>query len=124
MDYLQQNTAWSVLYAILRGVTDTLDLEESDSAGCLQHIRKDGYGTTCFILYDTTPGGAGHVRRLLDASLLQHSIQRALELVKACTCGGPEGHASCYACLRSYRNQKIHDILDRSLAIQFLSKLY
>ncbi len=25
-------------------------------------------------------------------------------------CGGPEGHASCYSCLRSYRNQKQHAI--------------
>ena len=34
-----------------------------------------------------------------------------------CSC-----NPSCYNCLRSYENQKIHDQLDRNLAIKFISK--
>ncbi len=37
--------------------------------------------------------------------------------MKTCDCG-----KSCYNCLRSYENQKIHDDLDRKLAEKFLSK--
>ena len=29
---------------------------------------------------------------------------------------------SCYNCLRSYENQKVHDLLDRKLAIEFLQQ--
>lgn len=124
VDYINNETAYSVLYALIRGAVETLDLEESDIAGCLQKIHKNSYRNTCFILYDTTPGGAGHVRRLNDPVLLERAIEKGLKIMKNCTCGGKEGHSSCYACLRSYRNQKIHDILDRSLAIDFLSTVF
>lgn len=113
----------SVMYALIRGIADVLDLEENDIAGCLQSMNTAQGRGYCLVFYDTTPGGAGHMRRLQNAGLLNHAIDRAAELMKRCTCGGPEGHASCYACLRSYRNQKLHDILDRSLAIQYFSQL-
>ena len=113
----------SVMYAFIRGIADVLDLEENDIAGCLQSMNTVHGRGYCLVFYDTTPGGAGHMRRLQNVVLLNKAIDRASELMKRCTCGGPEGHASCYACLRSYRNQKLHDILDRSLAIQYFSQL-
>jgi len=50
--------------------------------------------------------------------MLYRIIKLALENMEACKC-----EPSCYDCLRSYENQKIHDDLDRKLAIDFLSKL-
>lgn len=121
--YGNEGKAYSVLYAMLRGIVDVLNLEENDVAGCLQSINSAVGRGYSFVFYDTTPGGAGHMRRLQDASLLNMAVERARELMMRCTCGGQEGHASCYACLRSYRNQKLHDLLDRSLAIEYLSQL-
>ena len=92
-------------------------------SGCLQSINLGGAANVSFILYDTTPGGAGHVRRLQENNALYKAILNAWQLMKQCNCGGPEGHASCYACLRTYRNQKLHDILDRSLAIEYLNSI-
>ena len=63
------------------------------------------------------------MRRLQDTALLIKAVERANELMKRCTCGGAEGHASCYGCLRNYANQKLHDILDRSLAIEYFDRL-
>ena len=112
-------TALSVLYALLRGVSRRLDIESSDISGCVQR-RRSGYA---LILFDKTPGGAGHVRRLRENGVLQGVLEEALELMQACTCGGEEGDSSCYACLRDYYNQKYHDILNRGKAIRFIRAL-
>ena len=76
-----------------------------------------------FVLYDTTPGGAGHVKRLANPALLEKALQLALSYMEHCTCGGEDGNASCYACLRAYGNQKIHDKLKRSYVIEFLREI-
>lgn len=124
LDGAAMDKAYSVLYALLRGMVQALDLEESDIAGCLQSIHMDNTYALGMIFYDTTPGGAGHVRRLQNVDVLNRSVLNAINIMENCTCGGEEGHASCYACLRNYRNQKLHDYLDRSLAAQYLKRLF
>jgi hypothetical protein len=44
----------------------------------------------------------------------------ALERVETCDCGE---ETSCYGCLRNYRNQWIHDLLQRDRAIQVLRRI-
>ena len=63
------------------------------------------------------------MRRLQDEAVLTRAVDRASEFMKRCSCGGAEGHASCYTCLRNYGNQKYHDILDRSLAWRYFDRL-
>lgn len=123
LEMTEDGAAVSVLYALLRGIVNTLDLENDDISGCLQSIRENGTRSVAFIFYDTTPGGAGHVRRLQKHGVLAQAVETALRFMRNCTCGGQEGHASCYSCLRSYRNQKLHDILDRALAIEYLERI-
>ena len=124
LEGIAMDKAYSVLYALLRGMVQALDLEESDIAGCLQSIHMGNTYALGMIFYDTTPGGAGHVRRLQNVDVLNRSVLNAINIMENCTCGGEEGHASCYACLRNYRNQKLHDYLDRSLAAQYLKRLF
>lgn len=121
----QESQAWSVLYGVMRGVTAVLGLEEQDVQGCLQCYRHPETGEYCYglIFYDATPGGAGHVKRLLDASVLKQVLHSALQLMQRCTCGGASGDASCYTCLRMYRNQKHHDQLKRKYVIDFIRQL-
>ncbi len=69
-------------------------------------------------LYDTLSGGAGFATQLpeLGAQL----FQRALEIVKEC----PENcDASCYRCLRSYKNKFEHSLLDRHVGAELLEYL-
>jgi ATP-dependent helicase YprA (DUF1998 family) len=72
------------------------------------------------IIYDSVPGGAGHSRRLVteDGDVLKKIINRAINLLDTCECS-----PSCYRCLRNYENQKIHEILDRENALNFLKQL-
>ena len=121
--YGNEAEAYSIMYALLRGIVDVLNLEDNDVSGCLQTIITGGGQGYSFILYDTTPGGAGHMRRLQEESVLNQAVDRASEYMKRCTCGGSEGHSSCYTCLRNYGNQKYHDILDRSLAWHYFECL-
>ena len=69
-------------------------------------------------LYDTLPGGAGFSRQLADFG--QELFVHALRLMEAC----PEGcDASCYRCLRSYKNKFEHSFLDRHVGAELLEYL-
>ena len=66
-------------------------------------------------------GGAGHVRRLVteDGRCFQQVVETAIAITKGCNCS-----PSCYSCLRNYYNQKIHDLLNRKYAYDFLENYY
>lgn len=118
-DLANYDKALSVLYAILRGVCLYLNIEESDVSGCLQKVGNN----FSMVLFDNTPGGAGHVRRLDNSKNLQGVFDCAYNVVKKCTCGGELADTSCYSCLRNYKNQKYHDLIKRVDAIKFFESL-
>ena len=69
-------------------------------------------------LYDTLPGGAGFSTQLAGQGL--ELFQRALHLMKTC----PENcDASCYRCLRSFKNKFEHSLLDRHVGAELLGYL-
>ena len=69
-------------------------------------------------LYDTLPGGAGFSSQLPACG--KELFQRALDLIKTC----PEDcDASCYRCLRSFKNKFEHSILDRHVGTELLEYL-
>ena len=73
------------------------------------------------VLYDAVAGGAGHVRRLVteDGRCFRQVVEKAIAITKGCNCS-----PSCYSCLRNYYNQKIHDLLNRKYAYDFLENYY
>ena len=120
-DQIEQ--ARSVLYGLIRGICEALDIEERDIGACLQWFSEAGQHGYGFVFYDTTPGGAGHVRRMENPQKLLEALQRTQKIVTECTCGAEEGDTSCYGCLRTYSNQKWHDLLKRQHVIAFLKKV-
>jgi ATP-dependent helicase YprA (DUF1998 family) len=69
-------------------------------------------------LYDTLPGGAGFSSQLADRGL--ELFRLALHLMKTC----PEDcDASCYRCLRSFKNKFEHCLLDRHVGAELLEYL-
>ncbi len=121
MDFQEYNgkeeTMWSVLYALLNAMSDVLGIDRNDIGGSLKATFDKDIGDIRYslVLYDTVAGGAGHVRRLLNATVLSKVIQSAYNTMEFCMCD-----TSCYNCLRSYFNQRIHEKLDRHLAEEFL----
>ncbi|MGF9566946.1 DEAD/DEAH box helicase [Neorhizobium sp. BT27B] len=66
-------------------------------------------------LYDTLPGGAGFATHLADRGT--ELFKSALELLQDC----PDGcDASCYRCLRSFKNKFEHRFLDRHVGRELL----
>lgn len=69
-------------------------------------------------LYFYLPSGASvDTVTTKDGKVLHSIFMSALRSMDEYNCD-----PSCYNCLRSYENQKIHDLLDRKLAIEFLKQ--
>jgi len=106
----------SFLYSLLEGASEALGIRRRDLDGCL-YLKPDQYG---LVLFDTVPGGAGHVRRLMDESNLRATLRASkarVEPTEAHNCGE---ETSCYGCLRNYDNQFCHDQLRRGPVLRFL----
>lgn len=70
-------------------------------------------------IYDNVPGGAGYARAIQRN--LQEITELALEMGR--NCPNPHCSGACYHCLLGYRNQQIHNLLDRSLPVALLDYL-
>jgi len=69
-------------------------------------------------LYDTLPGGAGFSSQLVGSG--KELFERALKLMRTC----PENcDASCYRCLRSFKNKMEHRLLDRHVGAALIDYL-
>lgn len=113
---MEDKNQWiTLLYAILEGASDALGIARDDINGCMDY----GGDAPAIILFDETPGGAGHVRRIFDK--LEAVLLAAYRRVDGhCNCGE---ETACYGCLRSYSNQLDHEVLARGLARDYLEWL-
>ena len=106
----------SLMYALLDGASEALGIRRDDIDSTL--FYKDFQRPPHMILFDSVPGGAGHVERINKKILLV--TETALNKVSSCECGED---TSCYNCLRNYRNQFFHDDLQRGIAIKLLKAM-
>lgn len=106
----------SLLYAVLEGAADGLEISRSDIDGVV-HSGADG--RSGLVLFDTVPGGAGSVLRIAGA--LDAVIAAAVRRVGSCECGL---ETSCYGCLRTPRNERHHEDLSRGAALTVLTSLH
>jgi hypothetical protein len=114
---------YSLLYALLEGCSEALDIERQDLDGVLYYIDGDPC-RPAIVLFDDVPGGAGHTHRIAQPGNLAAVLESTLIRLKRCECGGDEAEASCYGCLRHYRNQFCHDLLNRRKVIDFLEEYF
>ena len=119
-DTYEYDEAYSILQAIILSACHVLNIDNNEISGCLQYRQTEDGSTYDFIIYDTTPGGAGHVRRIDNKQTLLTVFREAYRKSKSCDCGGEEGDTSCYKCLRTYQNQQHHDILKRKYVVDRL----
>ena len=120
-DISSPEEAWTILYSLLEGLSKYLDVERNELSGCLHWYKDTEHptGNYGFVLFDNTPGGAGYVRRLTEATVLAGMLKQGYCVVSSCVCGGPAADTACYSCLCNYYNQKQHDILERRYALEF-----
>lgn len=107
--------------ALTKAACDLLELEPGELNGeyrpSLTSAGASGAEAEIY-LYDTLSGGAGFARTAKDLGL--RMFERALRILEEC----PERcDASCYRCLRSYKNKFEHELLDRHLGAGLLRHL-
>lgn len=112
----RQAVAHSVLYAVLQGISESLQIARDNIDGSVS--GGVAQGTAELVLMDTVPGGAGYATLIADN--MESVLARARDIVATCECG-PE--TSCNSCLRTYSNQKWHDALSRGAAEAYLEQL-
>ena len=111
----------TVSEALAQAACQLLEIEPSELLAefrpALTPAGKSGLEAEIF-LYDTLPGGAGFSSQLADRGL--ELFQRALYLMEHCP---EECDASCYRCLRSFKNKFEHSLLDRHVGAALLQYL-
>lgn len=113
---VEQWDAYAVAYAILFGAADSLSVPETDLNVTIGG-SEDGTGKATILLYDNVPGGAGLVAQMENEDVFKDVLDCARSRVK----GGCGCDASCYGCLRNYRNQFAHPRLNRKRVLEFLN---
>lgn len=102
--------------ALVLGANLAMQTEEGEIDGFERAVARGSLLLPQIVLYDDVPGGAGYVERL--SRILPEAAVAALERLTQCTCVD-----SCYRCLRSYRNQSEHKLLDKRLIIDTLQQI-
>jgi len=114
-DTRDRSESLSTLYAVLHGAANSLQIAERNIDGVVTSYHT---GRPTIDIVDTFPAGAGYARLISES--LPIVIEAALDIVSHCEC---DEETSCYSCLRSYHNQRVHDKLSRGAARDFLSRL-
>ena len=110
--------ALSFIYAFLEGISNAMGIERNDIDGILElNLDLRSYD---ILIYDNVPGGAGHVKRLVNRDAIISSLRAALSKVSQNCC---DENTSCYNCLRNYYNQAYHSRLKRVYAKEILEML-
>lgn len=110
--------ALSFMYAFLEGISNAMGIERNDIDGVLEMNQEQG--SFDILLYDNVPGGAGHVKRLVEKDAIIRSLKAALIKVSQECC---DENTSCYNCLRNYYNQMQHNRLRRIYAKTLIESL-
>lgn len=110
--------ALSFMYAFLEGISNSLGIERNDIDGVLElNLENKSYD---ILVFDSVPGGAGHVKRLLDRDSIIQCLEQALIKVSQECC---DENTSCYNCLRNYYNQSNHNRLKRIYAKEYIESI-
>ena len=114
--------------SLLRTIAETFrlaatDLLETDPRDLRSATELSYDAAPLIILSDSTPGGAGYVRRLIEEPQFsaRNLLIKALEILNC-----PLGDActtSCSKCLNDYSNQQFWELFDRHHATQWLKDL-
>lgn len=96
--------------ALVQGAVELLELEPDEVAYFFQGSPESGW---CLAFYETVPGGAGYLESL--AASLPQWARHAESLLFEHECAG-----ACYRCLKTYRNQFYHRLLDKNLVRDIL----
>ncbi len=87
-------------------------------------LPESGLRKKYLVLYDKIPGGTGYLKDLMRSKRpLMEVMQKALDILKACSCHRDVHKDGCYRCLYAYRSSHYLDKTSRDTAIELLSSI-
>lgn len=105
--------AQSLAEALRLAASQELDIEFTELVTGYRY-RNNTIGSFVDIyLYDSLSSGAGYAVAVTEE--IETLLEKTERLLSGCDCGG-----ACHNCLKHYRNQHIHGILDRFAALELL----
>lgn len=107
--------AANVYEAVRIGARYVLDMGESEVEG---FDELDEHGTHWAVIYEPIPGGAGFLPQILE--YWETICDRAMNALANCP---SKCDSACYSCMKHFRNQQYHDVLDRHDAQNLLMEL-
>lgn len=120
VDVLNQRNSWlsragqSLAEALRLAACHELDIEFTELVTGYR-VRHNAAGDYVDIyLYDSLSSGAGYAVSI--KSSIQTLFAKTRELLSNCTCD-----SACHKCLKHYRNQYVHGVLDRNAALELLT---
>ncbi len=106
--------ALSLAEAIRLAASKALDIEFTELVTGYR-LRENAKGFFVDIyLYDSLSSGAGYADSVAEE--IEWLLEEVEMLLQSCDCG-----SSCYKCLKHYRNQHVHGLLDRYAALELLN---
>jgi hypothetical protein len=107
--------AWSLAWALVQGAVRLFEIDEDDIEPRVLTRSTDGGEEVMEIIWiDTVLGGSGLLAEIVRR--FPHVARAALTHLEGHDCS-----ASCYRCLRTYRNQRVHKLLNWRLTIPQLA---
>lgn len=103
----------SLAEALRLAASKRLDVEFSELITGYRHRTGPEASYVDIYLYDSLSSGAGYAVSVADA--IEELLVDVKALLSSCDCG-----SACSKCLKHYRNQYVHGMLDRFAALQLL----
>jgi ATP-dependent helicase YprA (DUF1998 family) len=114
-DVEDEATGVNIGEALRTAATRLLDMGQEDLQLLMVQKADDKHD---LLVYDPMPGGSGLLEQML--SRWQELISTAKELLSGCVQGCK---TACYACLKTFRNQFHHELLNRHNALTLVADL-
>lgn len=107
-------------YALQRAGAALLEMDSRELGVMVVPAGEAGLGKG-IVLYDNTPGGAGHVRELLAYG--RTWLEEARDVLYVDSDHHAKCTSACIDCLLAFDAQSVAELLDRRLALNFLDSL-
>ena len=105
--------AQSLAEALRLAVSKKLDVEFTELVTGYRLRKGNGVTYVDIYIYDSLSSGAGYAVSVAD--VMGELLGTMYSMLKECSC-----ETACYNCLKHYRNQYVHGILDRFAALDLL----
>ena len=103
----------SLAEALRLAASKYLDVEFTELVTGYRYRQNEKGSFIDVYLYDSLSSGAGYAVSVSDE--LEHLLREVNNILNGCDCD-----SACYDCLKHYRNQHIHGMLDRYAALDLL----